>query len=128
MIPSKWIFLDSFPLSKNGKIDRKQLPKFETIDNEELITFILPSNIVEQQLYDIYLKCFTNTLISIHSDFFTDLGGNSLIIMKLISLIQNTFNIIITFDIIMKYTSISTLSIYLTNHLNDNNNNSIWYS
>ncbi|MBL6448412.1 amino acid adenylation domain-containing protein, partial [Fulvivirga sp. 29W222] len=81
MIPTLFIKMEELPLNRNGKVDRKALPKPE-VDIQE---FIAPQNEVEEQLVDIWSEVLQipKEKISTNSNFF-ELGGHSLKAMNII--------------------------------------------
>ena len=90
MVPSMFMQLEALPLNINQKIDRKALPPFDasqSINSE----FIAPRDRVEQQLADIWAKLLGRKSVGIHDNFF-DLGGHSLLSMRLISQIEQVFD------------------------------------
>ncbi len=90
MVPNKFMQLESLPLNINQKIDRKALPP---IDYSQSINaeFVAPRDQVEQQLANIWAKLLGRNLVGIHDNFF-DLGGHSLLSMRLISEIEQAFD------------------------------------
>jgi amino acid adenylation domain-containing protein len=88
MIPSQIIRLDEFPLTPNGKIDRQALPH---PNHESHSLYEAPRNNIEQQLTEIWSLIVECEKISIHDNFF-DLGGHSILAIKLLNEIQKNFN------------------------------------
>ncbi|MEM6684215.1 MAG: amino acid adenylation domain-containing protein [Bacteroidota bacterium] len=88
MIPRKWMQLEVFPLSANGKIDKKQLSWV----NEDIVNYIAPQNETEEKIQAIWQRVLNLDNISMHSDFF-QLGGHSIKAMRLISEYHKTFNV-----------------------------------
>lgn len=88
MIPSQIIRLDEFPLTPNGKIDRQALPH---PNHESQSLYEAPRNNIEQQLTEIWSLIVECEKISIHDNFF-DLGGHSILAIKLLNEIQKNFN------------------------------------
>ncbi len=86
MIPSIFIPLDKLPINNNGKVDRKALP-FPSTYLLETQDFIKPRTAVEKQLLAIWANVLALPAknISVDHDFF-DLGGNSISVMRVISL------------------------------------------
>ncbi len=82
MIPSVFVFLEIFPLTANGKIDRKALPEADFEHNLEE-EFIAPRNEIEIKLAQIWQEVLRIEKISINDDFFA-LGGNSLLTIRLV--------------------------------------------
>jgi amino acid adenylation domain-containing protein len=92
MVPAKFVFLDSFPLTDNGKIDRKALraPMHEeTRLNQGAAQ---PRSSTEVALAAIWMEIFKIENIGIHDDFF-DLGGNSLSAIKMMSRLRDVLGI-----------------------------------
>ncbi|WP_298511898.1 non-ribosomal peptide synthetase [uncultured Kordia sp.] len=88
MIPRKWKQLEVFPLSSNGKIDKKKL--FWV--NEEITNYVAPKNEREEKIQLIWQRVLNLESISMHNDFF-QLGGHSIKAMRLISEYHKTFDI-----------------------------------
>jgi len=92
MIPSYFIQLDKLPLTKNGKVDRKALPKLETGGN--IITgteYEAPRNNTEEKLVAIWRDVLEVEKISINDNFF-ELGGHSLKATSLMAKIHKVLN------------------------------------
>lgn len=115
MIPGFISELDSLPLNPNGKVDRKRLPKFsiENIQNKQLVK---PRNEVEGQLLALWKDVLGHESISIDDDFY-DIGGHSLMAMKLVGRINDTFELTITNQFIFTNTTIELMAAAI----NDNN-------
>ena len=86
MIPSSFIELKEIPLTSNGKVNRKLLEK-TTIDLSENINKTSPKNKTEERIVKIFadvLNINPKNKIDIKDNFF-DLGGNSLLSVKVVS-------------------------------------------
>jgi len=83
MLPSRWLSLEAWPLTANGKIDRKALPKAEHIQRE-----IIPATSDTQKLVlSIWQSVLGLDEISIRDNFF-QLGGHSLLAARIASQIE----------------------------------------
>ncbi len=84
MVPDVIMLIDNWPLTRSGKIDKKQLPEPDA--NILQGQFVAPSNDIEQALADIWggLLHIDPTVISATANFF-DLGGHSLLCIRLVS-------------------------------------------
>ncbi len=91
MIPNFILQLDSFPLTQNGKIDRKNLPVPEKIITSVSST-TLPTNEVEAKLVKIWNKILNVKNIGIDDNFF-EFGGQSLKAIYMLTEIKKEFNI-----------------------------------
>ncbi|MCK8524317.1 amino acid adenylation domain-containing protein, partial [Aquimarina sp. D1M17] len=91
MIPNQYIWVDSFALTANGKIDMKALPTPEFNGGVE---YIAPENEDHQKLVNIWSEVLNIAPdeISITSDFFS-IGGHSLLAITLINKISQLFNV-----------------------------------
>jgi amino acid adenylation domain-containing protein len=92
MVPAKFVYLDSFPLTHNGKVDRKALPAPSHEEKQPDLDEARPRNAVEEKLAGIWMELFKVKSIGIHDDFF-DLGGHSLLGIKLMSRIREGFGV-----------------------------------
>jgi amino acid adenylation domain-containing protein len=82
MVPSAIIPLERLPLTPNGKIDRRALPE-PVQDRPQLgIEHAAPQSALEVQLSAIWAEVLGRQDVGIHDNFF-DLGGNSLLAMRL---------------------------------------------
>lgn len=77
MVPSTFVQLDRLPLSPNGKVDRRALPKPEG-KSMERANFVAPSSDLEARLAAIWESVLGRKPIGIHDDFF-EIGGHSLL-------------------------------------------------
>uniref|UniRef100_A0A8R1TYL4 oleoyl-[acyl-carrier-protein] hydrolase n=1 Tax=Onchocerca volvulus TaxID=6282 RepID=A0A8R1TYL4_ONCVO len=78
MIPNQYVFLHEFPLSNNGKIDRKLLPipeKFLNSKNSLKIDYIFEPQ--EKQVMEIFAELLPGKAIQLDDSFF-EVGGDSL--------------------------------------------------
>ncbi len=84
MIPTRYVFLDSFPKTINGKIDRKALPNANTSVVARESDYIAPRNELETQLVEVFQDVLNVSDIGIHDDFFL-MGGSSLLVTQVIT-------------------------------------------
>lgn len=111
MIPSALVYLEIFPLTNTGKIERNSLPKVSEIDiirNE----YIAPRNETEEIVASIWQEVLGQEVIGITDNFF-ELGGHSLVVTQIINRIQKQLNKIISIKVFFDNPTIETLS----NHL-----------
>ncbi|NET03381.1 MAG: amino acid adenylation domain-containing protein [Symploca sp. SIO2B6] len=90
MIPSIITILSEMPLTANGKIDRRSLPVPDLSNSASAATLILPRNLLEIELAQIWSKILDVYPVGIQDDFF-DLGGYSFAAMRLMAQIQHQF-------------------------------------
>lgn len=90
MIPTYFVTIDKLPINDNGKIDFKLLPEVCKEDNC-ISKYVKPSSNTENILVDIWKEVLDIEKIGVNDNFF-DIGGNSLLIMKVINKICSKFN------------------------------------
>jgi thioesterase domain-containing protein/acyl carrier protein len=91
MVPGQIVFLDSFPLTQNGKLDRRALPAPTHGNISAAHEFVAPRTETEKKVAAIWAELLNVEQIGIHDDFF-DLGGNSLLAIKALSRIRKEFD------------------------------------
>ena len=84
MVPAFFVLLDAFPLTPNGKIDRRALPQPALeLENEAAINFS-PGTETERILAAIWQRVLGLKTISINDNFF-ELGGDSILAIQIIA-------------------------------------------
>ncbi|MBB5336290.1 non-ribosomal peptide synthetase [Pectinatus brassicae] len=101
MVPGVLVQLEEFPLTANGKIDKKQLPDVEC--NIVKRSYEAPQNSVEAKFCDIFAEVLKQDKIGINDDFFA-LGGTSLSASKVAMAAMNEGYPIVYSDI-FQYTT-----------------------
>ncbi|KAB8141160.1 amino acid adenylation domain-containing protein [Chloroflexia bacterium SDU3-3] len=81
MVPAAFVPLDTFPLTPNGKIDRKALPAPESLRLEPSTAYVAPSTGLEQQIAAIWQDVLRIERVGVDDSFF-DLGGHSLLMAQ----------------------------------------------
>ncbi|MFM7600211.1 MAG: amino acid adenylation domain-containing protein [Pseudanabaena sp.] len=90
MVPTSFVILDTLPLTANGKVDRQALLNLGS-DRLEDAEVISPRDELEQRLASIWQKLLGMNEISVNANFF-ELGGNSLLSVRLVTEIEKVFN------------------------------------
>jgi amino acid adenylation domain-containing protein len=109
MVPAIWVELESIPLTPNGKIDRKALPNPEL---QSIVTeYVAPRNATEQALANIWQELLGLERVGIYDEFF-ELGGNSLLAMRVVSYIKRDLFVSIPIRTLFRFTTINDLSKY----------------
>lgn len=92
MLPAAFILLDEFPLTPNGKIDRKALPDPLEQRMDLQREYVAPRTPAEELVAQIYSELLDVQQVGANDHFF-DLGGHSLLATQLISRIRDSFKI-----------------------------------
>ncbi len=90
MVPSIFVAMDTLPRTPNGKTDRLRLPAVEGIRPEMAVPFSPPGTPTEETLARLWAEALGLDRVGVHDDFF-ELGGDSLLALKLLSRIEQTF-------------------------------------
>jgi amino acid adenylation domain-containing protein len=83
MLPSAFVFLDSLPITPNGKIDRRILSNLDIANIQSDSNFVAPTNSTEEVLTKIWAEVLGVERVGIHDNFF-ELGGHSLLSVRLV--------------------------------------------
>lgn len=109
MVPAKFVFLDYFPLTHNGKVDRKALPVPLREEKQADLDSARPRTATEETLAAIWKEMFKVENVGIHDDFF-DLGGHSLLAIKAMSRIRDVLGIDLPVMDLFENPTIATLA------------------
>ncbi|HEU4962559.1 MAG TPA: amino acid adenylation domain-containing protein [Bacilli bacterium] len=107
MIPLHFLVMDQIPLTPNGKVDRKNLPR-PTVVADVGTGRKRAYNEVEAKLAPLWFELLGQEP-SDHDDFFES-GGHSLLVMRLVTRIQETFNVKISARDVFANSSFESLS------------------
>jgi thioesterase domain-containing protein/acyl carrier protein len=99
MIPALFLAVDDFPLSRNGKLDRRELDR-RALDRRALpepegpagSAFVAPRTPVEETLADLWAELLKVKQVGVHDNFF-ELGGDSLVATRLLATIHEVFDV-----------------------------------
>ncbi|NEP72550.1 MAG: amino acid adenylation domain-containing protein [Okeania sp. SIO2G4] len=107
MVPSAFVFLETIPLTPNGKINRKALPAPD-IELTRTSEYVLPQTPIEKALASIWQELLKIEKISIHDNFFA-VGGDSILSLQVVNRAQQA-KIKITPKQIFQYPTIAQLA------------------
>lgn len=113
MVPSLFQFVESFPLTANGKVDRRSLPDPEPAAGTPADRHVAPRNDVERVLQGIWQTVLDVEQVGVHDNFF-DLGGHSLLLARAYSQIVEKLGPGLAMIDLFQYPTISALSERLT--------------
>jgi len=113
MVPTAFVEMETFPLTPNGKVDRKALPAPSTVDRSESKIVVAPSNSVETKLLHIWESILGIPNISITDNFF-ELGGHSLLVARLIDWVAVEFDVNLPLSTLIQAPTIEQLATVLT--------------
>jgi len=117
MQPNQVMFIDSVPLTVNGKLDKKKLPEPEGREGMEI--YQVPASVYEEKLAKIWSELLGIEKISRNDNFF-NLGGDSLLAIRVVSLIRKNLKIEVPLKSIFKYLVLKDLAEFIDRE-NDSN-------
>ncbi|MDH5546984.1 MAG: amino acid adenylation domain-containing protein [Gammaproteobacteria bacterium] len=92
MTPSAIMFLDAFPLTANGKLDRNSLPNLGAPQKEVDRVYIPPNTEMERTIADVWSNLLGISTIGRNDNFF-EIGGHSLLATRFVSRMRESFGI-----------------------------------
>ena len=92
MVPAGFVFLEQFPLSPNGKINRRALPAPDRLRPELEDEYVAPRSALEAVLCGIWSEGLGLDRVGVR-DGFVALGGNSLLATQLVSRVRDVFGL-----------------------------------
>jgi len=84
MVPAQFVMLKEFPLTPNGKVDRRALPEPDSARPELGAKYEGPRNEVEAELCRIWAAVLGLERVGIHDNFF-ELGGDSILSIQIVA-------------------------------------------
>jgi amino acid adenylation domain-containing protein len=115
MIPSQFVSLTELPLTVNGKVDRRALPDPEINRAAVDAEFCGPRTPAEEMLASIWSEVFRLSKVGIHDSFF-ELGGESILAIKLISRLNKDFDIELPVRALFEQPTIAELATLIVQH------------
>lgn len=118
MIPASFTYLKSFPLTPNGKVDRRALSRVERKRPGEINDFQKPETLAEQAVARIWQELLGVKELGTRDNFF-ELGGHSLMMMQVLARLRAQFQINITMREFFQKPTIAGLAEALEDCLTD---------
>ncbi|NQY62740.1 MAG: non-ribosomal peptide synthase/polyketide synthase, partial [Alteromonadaceae bacterium] len=106
MVPAVFMVLEAIPLTANGKLDRKALPKPDM--SLQLLEYVAPSNETENILCEIWQEVLGIERVGITDNFFES-GGHSLLATRVIAKINQKFTVELALKVIFSFQTIEQL-------------------
>ncbi len=95
MVPARWVPMEHLPLTPTGKLDKKALPDPNEQEGNSA-KYLAPKTGCEIGLAEIWADLLQREEISADDDFF-EIGGHSLLAMRLITRIHRRFGVKVSF-------------------------------
>lgn len=111
MIPNVIIQSDLFPLTSNGKLDRKKL--LESYEPEK-VAYEAPETNHEKKIAEIWSELLNVKEIGLNDDFFL-IGGDSILLIRMLTQLKKHFKKEIDLHKVYEYSSLKNLAAYIQN-------------
>ncbi|MFC5286434.1 amino acid adenylation domain-containing protein [Actinokineospora guangxiensis] len=109
MVPTHYISVEEFPTTPAGKIDRAALPvpgdERPTLD----LPYTAPRTDLERLMADTWAQALGVARVGVHDDFF-DLGGHSLVMMRVIAALRTKAGVELRFRTFMEHRTIAGIA------------------
>ena len=92
MVPTAFVSLETMPTTPNGKVDRRSLPEPQWAQASGAGEYVAPRTPLESQLAAVWTEILGVPKIGVHDSFF-ELGGNSLMAVRLTARIRAEFQV-----------------------------------
>lgn len=119
MIPAKFLEMDAFPLTANGKIDKSLLKELE-LTEENRNTFVAPISEFQQQIASVWSETLKTKSVGIHDNFF-QFGGNSILAYRLVTKVRQKYGLHLDVADLFLYPNIHDLEKYISKKKNTKN-------
>jgi amino acid adenylation domain-containing protein len=112
MVPTEFMTLAAFPLTPNGKIDRRALLTVDFKTPETYEDYVAPRTPVEELLAGIWSEILDVKLVGVRDNFF-DLGGHSLRATQMVSRVRDVFQKVLPIRLLFENPTIEALAAFI---------------
>lgn len=109
MVPNHYTVLYKFPITANGKTDRKRLLEKAQFDSAKIKELIEPENDVEVFIHELWKRMLCLEAISVEDKFF-EIGGDSLLAIQCMNQLIKEYGVEVSLQDIFKENSIRNLA------------------
>jgi len=92
MVPSAFVFLEAFPLTAHGKVDRRSLPAPDAAHPATAAEFVAPQTALEEEVAQVWEEVLGVERVG-SNDSFWELGGHSLLATRALSRLESSFGV-----------------------------------
>lgn len=112
MIPTGLVVLERLPLNANGKVDREALPAVDLSHFAVGAAYVAPTTEIERTISGLWQELLGLERVGIHDNFF-DVGGHSLLLIKMQSHLQEILQRDIAIIDLFRFPTVSMLARHL---------------
>lgn len=106
MMPAVFVQVDEIPLNSSGKVDSKKLLDVQFVSDQEKKR---PITKKEEKLEKIFCEILGEETVDVEASFF-EIGGESILAMKLVTMIEKEFEFKVSISDIFKYSTVRELA------------------
>lgn len=110
MLPSYYVKVDIMPTNQSGKVDEERLPS----PLDTLSEYVEPSSPLEKLLTDNFAQVMGREYVNATDNFF-EIGGDSIIAIRAVSLINKALNVSIAVKDIFEHQTVQMLASFIEN-------------
>jgi acyl carrier protein len=118
MIPSGFLFLDAFPITASGKVDRQALPAPEGVRADLTTLYAAPQTELERIIAEIWQEALQVDKVGRNDNFF-DLGGHSLLVAHVHRTLRQRLDADLSLIEMFRYPTVGSLAHQLTRGPNE---------
>jgi amino acid adenylation domain-containing protein len=115
MIPTRFVWIDSFPLTSNGKIDRKSLRDLPTPDPNPAPSkqdIRDAASLLESEIAAIWCDALGVSSVGLYQNFF-DLGAHSLTVAEVYAALKDRLHVEISLVDLFQFSTVASLAAHI---------------
>ncbi|HEV2146075.1 MAG TPA: amino acid adenylation domain-containing protein [Longimicrobiaceae bacterium] len=109
MVPSLFVVLDAFPLTPNGKVDRKALPDPASAPRVVSERYVAPATATETAVVEVWEALLGVSPVGVLDDFFL-LGGHSMLAVRMMAQLRRRFGVELPLAILFERPTVRDLA------------------
>jgi amino acid adenylation domain-containing protein len=111
LIPSAFVFLEAFPRTPNGKVDRKALAVLGASSAAPAV-YVAPRTPLEAEVAAVWAEVLERERVGVHDDFF-DLGGHSLLAVRVQARLGRRLGVDLPLSLLLRVRTVAGLAVTL---------------
>jgi amino acid adenylation domain-containing protein len=108
MLPSAFVMMDAFPVTANGKMDRKSLP-VPSVCLASPEEYIEPSTAVQRAIAQVWCELLGLQRVSLSANFF-ELGGHSLLATQVMSRVRYACKVQVPLQVLFEFPTLGAFA------------------
>ncbi|HEX7333867.1 MAG TPA: amino acid adenylation domain-containing protein [Pyrinomonadaceae bacterium] len=121
MVPSSFVLVSEWPLTSNGKLDKRALVEVKEGRGGDENSYVAPRTPVEEIIAGIFSEVLSVERVGIYDNFF-DLGGHSLLVTLVVSRLREAFHVELPFRTVFDSPSVVDLSLAIAQSIMEKEN------